>query len=59
MAASALAVILDQYGKGNHAKARVNVGDCSACALAHERSEPLLVTGVDASHTGLASVLDA
>lgn len=39
-----------RYGKGNH-KARLNLGDCFAYALAKARSEPLLFKGDDFRHT--------
>jgi ribonuclease VapC len=38
------------YGKGRH-KARLNLGDCFAYALAKEMDEPLLFKGTDFRHT--------
>jgi ribonuclease VapC len=38
------------YGKGRH-KARLNLGDCFAYALAKEMDEPLLFKGRDFNHT--------
>jgi ribonuclease VapC len=46
-----------QYGKGIHAKAQLNFGDCFAYALARERNEPLLFVGDDFAHTDIRSAL--
>lgn len=35
-----------RFGKGNHA-AKLNLGDCFACALSKARGEPLLFKGDD------------
>lgn len=40
------------YGKGRH-KARLNLGDCFAYALAKEMDEPLLYKGNDFKHTDI------
>lgn len=45
-----------RYGKGNH-KARLNLGDCFAYALAKARSEPLLFKGDDFRQTDVEAVL--
>ena len=45
------------FGKGNHAKAKLNFGDCFAYALARETREPLLYKGNDFAHTDIASAL--
>lgn len=39
------------YGKGSGHPARLNFGDCFACALASESGEPLLFKGDDFGHT--------
>lgn len=40
-----------RYGKGFHAKARLNLGDCAAYALAKSVNAPLLFKGDDFSVT--------
>ena len=44
------------WGKGKH-KARLNMGDCIAYALARQRREPLLFKGDDFSHTDIEPAL--
>lgn len=39
------------FGKGSGHLARLNFGDCFACALAKELDEPLLFKGMDFIHT--------
>ncbi|WP_205602587.1 type II toxin-antitoxin system VapC family toxin [Chelativorans alearense] len=45
-----------KYGKGNH-KAKLNLGDCFAYALAKARGESLLFKGNDFSHTDVEPAL--
>ena len=45
-----------RYGKGRH-KARLNMGDCFAYALARVTGEPLLFKGNDFTHTDIKSAL--
>jgi ribonuclease VapC len=45
-----------QYGKGRH-RARLNLGDCFAYALAKSCGEPLLFKGDDFRHTDVVSAL--
>ena len=45
----------EQYGKGNHSKARLNLGDCAAYALAKSKNVPLLYKGKDFVSTDIAS----
>jgi ribonuclease VapC len=40
-----------RYGKGMHSKARLNLGDCAAYALAKSMKTPLLFKGADFSET--------
>lgn len=40
-----------RYGKGIHSKARLNLADCAAYALAKSLSAPLLFKGNDFTHT--------
>lgn len=47
-----------RYGRGSGSAARLNFGDCFAYALAVVAGEPLLFTGVDFTHTDVASALD-
>ncbi|GAB09124.1 hypothetical protein GOARA_028_00350 [Gordonia araii NBRC 100433] len=47
------------FGKGSGHPAQLNYGDCFAYALAVDRDEPLLWKGVDFTHTGVRSALDA
>ena len=42
-----------RYGKGIHSKARLNLCDCAAYALAKTRAAPLLFKGDDFSHTDI------
>lgn len=46
-----------RYGRGNHAEASLNFGDCFSYALSVTTGEPLLFTGDDFTHTDVASVL--
>jgi ribonuclease VapC len=43
-----------KFGQGRH-KARLNLGDCFAYALAKSMGEPLLYKGGDFAHTDLAA----
>ena len=45
-----------KYGKGRH-RARLNMGDCFAYALAKQTGEPLLYKGNDFVQTDIASAL--
>lgn len=47
----------DRYGKGIHSKARLNLCDCAAYALARTMSCPLLFKGDDFSHTDIAAAV--
>lgn len=49
----AAAVAFDRYGKGIHPRARLNLADCAAYALAKVRDAPLLFKGDDFTHTDL------
>lgn len=40
-----------RYGKGFHSKAKLNLADCAAYALAKSRAAPLLFKGNDFPHT--------
>jgi ribonuclease VapC len=40
-----------RFGKGIHPRARLNLADCAACALAKSLSVPLLFKGDDFLHT--------
>jgi ribonuclease VapC len=51
------AVAFDRYGKGLHPRARLNLADCAAYALAKIRNSPLLFKGDDFTHTDLRSAL--
>jgi ribonuclease VapC len=42
-----------RYGKGIHSKARLNLGDCAAYALAKSMNAPLLFKGNDFSETDI------
>lgn len=44
-----------RFGKGRH-PAALNLGDCFAYALAHQRDEPLLFKGSDFSRTDLPAL---
>ncbi len=46
------------FGKGSGHKARLNLGDCFAYALAKATGEPLLYKGTDFGQTDVASALD-
>ncbi len=46
------------FGKGSGHKARLNLGDCFAYALARVTGEPLLYKGTDFGQTDVASALD-
>lgn len=43
-----------RYGKGVHSKARLNLGDCAAYALAKHLDAPLLFKGSDFAATDVA-----
>ena len=43
------------YGKGFHAKARLNFGDCASYALAKSRNVPLLFKGSDFAATDIVA----
>ena len=47
----------DRYGKGIHPRARLNLSDCAAYALAKTLDAPLLFKGSDFVHTDVASCL--
>lgn len=49
--ARAAAEAYARYGKGFHSKARLNLADCAAYALAMSLSAPLLFKGDDFTHT--------
>jgi ribonuclease VapC len=51
------AVVLDLYGKGINPKARLNLSDCAAYALAEIMNAPLLYKGDDFTHTDLAKAI--
>jgi ribonuclease VapC len=53
----AAAEAFDRYGKGIDPKARLNLADCAAYALASVRNAPLLFKGDDFTHTDLRSAL--
>lgn len=46
-----------KYGKGSGNKAQLNLGDCTAYALAKSRGVPLLFKGDDFAHTDVAPAL--
>lgn len=46
-----------RFGKGSGHRARLNLGDCFAYALAKETGEPLLFKGDDFSHTDIVPAL--
>jgi ribonuclease VapC len=50
-------IAFDRYGKGINAKARLNLSDCAAYALAKSSKCPLLFKGGDFSHTDVDAVL--
>ena len=45
------------YGKGIHPKARLNICDCAAYALAKTMNAPLLFKGDDFTHTDIRNAL--
>jgi ribonuclease VapC len=47
------AIAFDRFGKGLHAKAKLNLCDCAAYALAKSHNAPLLFKGRDFTHTDL------
>ena len=49
--ARAAAAAFDRYGKGINSKARLNLADCAAYALAKTTNAPLLFKGDDFAHT--------
>jgi ribonuclease VapC len=51
----AAAVAFDLYGKGINPKARLNLSDCAAYALAKTMNAPLLFKGDDFRQTDLQS----
>lgn len=54
LAAEALAAF-NVYGKGIHSRARLNMGDCAAYALAKIKGVPLLFKGDDFAATDIVS----
>jgi len=54
---SLAAVAFDLYGKGINARARLNLSDCAAYALAKTMNAPLLFKGDDFTETDLRSRL--
>ena len=46
-----------RYGKGVHSKARLNLSDCAAYALAKALDAPLLFKGADFRHTDVTPAL--
>jgi ribonuclease VapC len=46
----------ERYGKGLHSKARLNLCDCAAYALAKRLGAPLLFKGADFVHTDIPAV---
>ena len=53
----AAAIAFDRYGKGIDPRARLNLADCAAYALAKLWNAPLLFKGDDFTHTDIRSVL--
>jgi ribonuclease VapC len=53
----AAAVAFDRYGKGIDPKARLNLADCAACALARTANCPLLFKGDDFAATDVKACL--
>jgi ribonuclease VapC len=47
----------DRYGKGIASKARLNLSDCAAYALAKSIKRPLLFKGNNFGHTDVESAL--
>lgn len=54
--AHAALVAFDRYGKRIHPRARLNLADCAAYALAKTRDAPLLFKGADFLETDLQKV---
>jgi ribonuclease VapC len=54
----AASVAFDRYGKGINSKARLNIADCAAYALAKNLNAPLLFKGNDFTQTDLRSYLE-
>ena len=48
----------DRYGKGIDPKARLNLADCAAYALAKTTNSPLLFKGDDFTHTDVTPGID-
>ena len=48
---------LDRYGKGIDPKARLNLSDCAAYALAKNMNSPLLFKGNDFAATDVRAVI--
>jgi ribonuclease VapC len=55
--ATAAFVAHSRYGRGRHSKAKLNLGDCAAYALAKSLDAPLLFKGVDFRHTDVTAAL--
>ncbi len=55
--ATAALVAFDIYGKGIHSRARLNMGDCAAYALAKSRNARLLFKGDDFTATDIPSAV--
>ena len=53
----AAAVAFDRYGKGIDPKAKLNLSDCAAYALAKTMNLPLLFKGDDFVHTDLSPAI--
>jgi ribonuclease VapC len=53
----AASIAFDRYGKGVHSKARPNLGDCAAYALAKSMNAPSLFKGNDFTETDLQKCL--
>jgi ribonuclease VapC len=53
----AAAIAFDRYGKAIDPKARLNLADCAAYALAKTSNAPLLFKGNDFAQTDLRSYL--
>jgi ribonuclease VapC len=47
----------DRFGKGIHAKARLNLGDCASYALAKTSGSPLMFKGEDFKATDIPAAL--
>ena len=50
-------VAFDQYGKGRHSKAKLNMGDCFAYAASKAQNASILFVGDDFNHTDLRDAL--